>query len=313
MAEALLMSEPRASSAPAAAPPAGGDHPHSLKWRLIVSAVLIAGATLILFRLPISAFVATVMAFIAAALYEFFTLVRHRGILVHRPLGVTLGLLLATLIAWRALVKPGLMDVPPWLDAAGPLMSWGWLVFWPGAIILVCIRQLARQNNSEAVHGISTTLFGLAYIATLFSYMFYLRALHPARGAWLVFYVIWVTKMADAGAYTIGKLFGRTLLIPRISPRKTREGMAGALLFAAAAAIIARPVLGPYAWSPLNTVLVGAGLGALGQLGDLSESLLKRDAKVKDSGAMFPGLGGVLDVMDSLLFTVPVFYGLLLL
>ena len=306
------MPEPTRAPAAAAAP-AGRDHAHNLKRRLAVSAVLISVVLVILFRLSLAFFVATVMGFTAAALFEFFSVVRNRGIMIHRPLGVSLGLILSALIAWRALVKPGLMDVPPWLATAGPLMSWGWLVFWPGAIILVCIRQLGRANNSEAVNGISTTLFGLAYIATLFSYLYYLRALHPTRGAWLVFYVIWVTKMADAGAYIIGKLFGRSLLIPRISPRKTREGMVGALCFAAAAAVIARPVLGSYAWSMLATVLIGAGLGAVGQLGDLSESLLKRDAKVKDSGGLFPGLGGVLDVLDSLLFTVPVFYGLLLL
>lgn len=295
------------------APPAGGDHPHSLGRRLAISAVLVSAVLSILFRAPLAYFVLTVMCFTGAALFEFFTVVRNRGILIHRPLGVILGLILSGLIAWRAFVKPGLLEVPAWLAAAGPLMAWGWLVFWPGAIILICIRQLGRENNSEAVHGISTTLFGLAYIATLFSYLYYLRALHPVYGAWLVFYILWVTKLADAGAYIIGKLFGRTLLIPRISPRKTREGMLGALLFAAVAALIARPVLGPFAWSPLATVLIGAGLGALGQVGDLSESLLKRDARVKDSGGLFPGLGGVLDVLDSLLFTVPVFYGLLLL
>lgn len=302
--------EREATAAPAAA---ASDRAHSLRRRLPVSVVLVAVVLGTLFHLPLWCFVLTVMAFTGAALFEFFTVVRNRGILIHRPLGVTLGLVLSLILAWRNLVAPGLMAVPAWLAPAGPLMAWGWHVFWPGAIILVCIRQLGRENNSEAVNGVSTTLFGLAYIATLFSYLYSLRALDPVRGAWLVFYVIWVTKMADGGAYLIGRAFGRLLLIPRISPRKTREGMVGALAVAGGAALVARPVLGPFAWSPFHTVLVGAALGGLGQVGDLAESLLKRDARVKDSGGLFPGLGGVLDVIDSLLFTVPVFYALLIL
>ena len=114
-----------------------------------------------------------------------------------------------------------------------------------------------------------------------------------------------ITKLGDIGAYLIGSSFGKHPLIPRISPKKTIEGAFGGLLFSVLGALASRIFLG---FDYLHLILIGLGLGILGQLGDLSESLLKRDCGIKDSGSIFPGMGGVLDEIDSLLFAGPVFY-----
>jgi phosphatidate cytidylyltransferase len=117
-----------------------------------------------------------------------------------------------------------------------------------------------------------------------------------------------ITKLGDIGAFLIGSKWGRKILMPRISPKKTVEGALGGLLFSVLGGLACQPFL-PF--GPGQLIFISAGLGVLGQLGDLSESLLKRDCQVKDSGNVFPGMGGTLDAIDSLLFTAPVFYFIL--
>jgi phosphatidate cytidylyltransferase len=117
--------------------------------------------------------------------------------------------------------------------------------------------------------------------------------------------VLLITKLGDIGAYIVGMRFGKTPLIPRISPKKSVEGSIGGLLFSISGALVSKAFLH---FSYLHLISMGIFLGILGQLGDLSESLIKRDCEVKDSGNIFPGLGGVLDAIDSLLFTAPAFY-----
>jgi phosphatidate cytidylyltransferase len=114
-----------------------------------------------------------------------------------------------------------------------------------------------------------------------------------------------ITKLGDIGAYFIGARFGRHPLMPRISPKKTIEGAVAGLIFSVLGALICRPFLN---FSYIHAVVLGIFFGAVGQLGDLSESLIKRDCQVKDSGKLLPGMGGILDEIDSLLFTAPLFY-----
>jgi phosphatidate cytidylyltransferase len=124
----------------------------------------------------------------------------------------------------------------------------------------------------------------------------------------MVFFAVFVTKMADLGAYITGLLFGRHLLIPRISPRKTIQGLIGGLIFALVAGLSIKPML-PF--SLLQTGVFSLILAGFGQIGDLSESLIKRDCQVKDSANIIQGVGGVMDLIDSLLFSVPVMYVIL--
>jgi phosphatidate cytidylyltransferase len=281
-----------------------------LASRLLSSAVLVGLVLGTLFWFPLWVYAIVVASFVATALYEFFTMVRLRGILVHRPLSIGLGVVFTGLVAWRSLVEPGLVPTPI-LGPGATAMSWMWDIFWPATIVIIFIRQFTRENTFEALGGLATTLFGLAYIAALFSYFFYIRTVDPEQGAWLVLFLILVTKMGDVGAYATGNVIGRHTLISRISPRKTVEGFIGAVLFSGVTSMVARPMLGR-SLEPLWGLALGLFLGVCGQLGDLAESLLKRDCQVKDTGSLMPGLGGVLDVIDSLLFTAPLFYGILI-
>jgi len=282
----------------------------ALGVRLVSSAALIGLVLATLFVLPLWTFAVVVMGFITVSLWEFFTMARQRGVLVHRPLSIGLGVVFTALVAWRSLVEPGLVPTPI-VGPGATAISWMWDLFWPATIVIIFIRQFMRENTFEALSGLATTLFGLAYIGGLFSYLFYLRAMDPMQGAWLVCYLILVTKMGDAGAYVIGNLIGRHTLLARISPRKTVEGLLGAVVVSGVTALIAYPMLGrPMPW--VGVLGLGLVLGLVGQLGDLAESLIKRDCQVKDTGTLVPGLGGVLDVIDSLLFTAPLFYGVMI-
>lgn len=162
-----------------------------------------------------------------------------------------------------------------------------------------------RKNLEEAITGVSVVVFGVMYIAWTLGHLISLRAL--ANGQNLIFFVLIVTWGVDTGAYYTGKLFGKHKLSPVISPGKTIEGAIGGIISCVGAAFLAR-------WLFLkglevnDTVLIGIVLGIISQIGDLSESLLKRSAGFKDSGSLIPGHGGMLDRVDSLIFTVPAFY-----
>jgi phosphatidate cytidylyltransferase len=278
----------------------------NLLERLLSSAILIGIVVITLFFLPLWCFSVVVGGFIAFCLYEFFTMARHRGILINRLLGIALGVFFTLLVAWKTVFH----STHPYASGQD-LMVLTWDIFWPVTIVIIFLRQFTRQNTFEALSGLATTLFGLAYIPGLLSYLFYIRVFGD-QGILLVFFLILVTKMGDAGAYAIGKMAGRHKLILRISPGKTVEGFVGGILVSAATASLSHSMVAVLRGSPVIGFTVGLLLGIFGQLGDLAESLIKRDCQVKDSGKLLPGLGGMLDVLDSLLFTSPIFYIILI-
>ena len=173
------------------------------------------------------------------------------------------------------------------------------------ACLLAFTMQLTRRDNARD-HLVSTalTIFALFYIGWFFSFFVQLKIL--PNGNNLVAFLVIVTKSADIGAYLIGSRFGKTELIPRISPKKTKEGTVGGIFFSVIVAVTLGKVLTGFAFSHL--IILGFILATLGQVGDLAESLIKRDCGVKDSGKYFSGIGGVMDLVDSLLFTAPVFW-----
>jgi phosphatidate cytidylyltransferase len=159
-----------------------------------------------------------------------------------------------------------------------------------------------------ATANIAITLLGTLYIGWLFSYLVLLRALTP-HGAFLflLMFTVWAN---DTVAYFFGKKFGRTQLSPYISPKKTVSGAVAGFLAALAVGyvfgMIFEKTFVPVNWP--HYLIMGALIGIIGQISDLSESLIKRDAGVKDSSNLVPGHGGVLDRMDSFIFTAPVLY-----
>jgi len=160
------------------------------------------------------------------------------------------------------------------------------------------------------VVGISTTLFGILYVSWFFSFLIRIRFLMPNEvdGMKLLGFVLLVTKCGDIGALLVGSKFGKHPLLPRISPNKTVEGSVGSFAFSCLAAVLGKNLIpAAFGFPVWHIALIGICLGGLGQMGDLSESLIKRDCNVKDSGKLLPALGGVLDAIDSVLFAAPVF------
>ncbi len=125
-----------------------------------------------------------------------------------------------------------------------------------------------------------------------------------ATGLWL-FFLIAVTKATDTFAYFVGKRYGHNYFVPKLSPKKTIEGALGGLAAAIITALLFLPLFPHSSWVELS--LLGLSLGVAAEFGDLAESLLKRDANIKDSNVL-PGFGGVLDIVDSLIFTTPLLY-----
>jgi phosphatidate cytidylyltransferase len=146
----------------------------------------------------------------------------------------------------------------------------------------------------------------------------FLLALRREHSAWVVAGIVLVTKSCDTGAYFTGRAIGRHKMIPWLSPGKTWEGLAGGMITAALVAIggvaLYRHFAGESGVGAIpfwNAAIIGALFAVSGQAGDLLESVFKRDAGVKDSGRTIPGMGGVLDVLDSILLTAPVAFWLL--
>ena len=232
---------------------------------------------------------------IIVSLFEFYDMLRSKGIRTLRITGVIFAIVLCLCAYWGR---------TEYMNAS--------LTF---ILILFLSLQLLAREPRASVANLSNTLLGLLYIGWLFSYLIVLRKL--PMGKECLFALLLITWIGDSGAYIIGTKWGRHKLIPRISPKKSIEGAGGGLVSSLLAALLTRWLfITPLAsrwFNPLDLsithyVVLGLLLGTVGQVGDLAESLLKRDAKVKDSSRIIPGHGGLLDVIDSLLFTAPVMY-----
>lgn len=260
--------------------------------RLITSILTIAAIIVIIFYLPNWVFGLVATALICLGVYEFYSMIEKKGIFIYKYFGILISSLIPITISMNfELTK-----------------SWE-LFFIVCLCLIMFILQFARPDSSEAITGISTTLFGIFYISWLFSFLIKTRFITDSYlpdGRLLVSFLIMTTKAGDIGAYLLGTRFGKHVLIPRISPKKTIEGFIAAVIFSILSALAWTSVLRGFTF--LHILSLGAIFGILGQVGDLSESLIKRDCQVKDSGRFFPGLGGVLDVIDSVLFTAPIFY-----
>jgi phosphatidate cytidylyltransferase len=172
------------------------------------------------------------------------------------------------------------------------------------AATLLCYL-LSKHDLSRSLVDVSVLIFGMLYIGYTLGHLLLIRALPD--GIFLVFFVILVTWAGDTGAYYAGVSMGRTPLAPRISPNKTVEGLLGGCLLAMVIALIARAWFLP-SFTIIDALVLGVMLTVAGLVGDLSESMFKRGAGVKDSGGLIPGHGGMLDRLDSLLLTAPTYY-----
>lgn len=251
-----------------------------LNRRLISSAVLIGLAVFTIFFSPSWFFLLVVEGFVMLGLLEYFNLAQRKGYFINRYLGLFFGFF-----------------IPISLQYSGEG------VIFTVAVLSLCIYNFNKNLKDQALINTALTLFGLIYVAWFFSFLIKIRAFYD--GALWVFYLVLIIKCGDAAAYFVGKKFGSHKYIVHISPNKSVEGAVAGFLGTVLISLFSKVYLPDV---PLfHFAVLGIIFGILSQLGDLSESLFKRDAGVKDSGQI-PGLGGVLDVMDSLLFCIPVTY-----
>ena len=258
--------------------------------RSFFSILLISLVFCAVYILPLWIFCVILSGFIALGLYDFFNMVENKGIFVYKYFGIVVGALLPIVI-FIGNGLPEFKNFEPLFIVVASLF----------AFILQFVR---RENAQDRLVSMALTLFSLLYISWFLSFIMRIRFLD--NGGNLVAFLIIVTKSADIGAYLVGSRFGKNELIPRISPKKTKEGTVGGILVSMILAVIAGRFLTGFSY--LHLCMLGIILATLGQVGDLAESLIKRDCNVKDSGIYLKGIGGALDVVDSLLFTAPVFY-----
>ena len=178
-------------------------------------------------------------------------------------------------------------------------------------MLLAALRRAWMKQTQEAIVRMAGTVLATLYLGGLAWFLIALRVKHSETGGFrgstmIIVMILLVVKFTDIGAYFGGRALGRRKLIPWLSPGKTWEGLFFGLLTAGGVAMLCAKWIEPLVW--WKALLFGIIIGGIGQIGDLLESLMKRDAEVKDSGKLIPGFGGVLDVIDSPLLAAPFAY-----
>lgn len=278
--------------------------------RRIVSGVCLAAVFLLVVNWAPSFSICALLCTIATiALLEFYQLLDAMTIPSFRIMGVAVSILLIT-GTWFTLTLQ-----------TSVLAGEHELIILFVIIIAVLIRQFPQKYNYQPLATMACTLFGILYVPFLFNYFTKLAFTwecpswtNPigSTGRLLVCYLIAVVKFTDIGAFVIGSRLGRHKLIPRISPSKTWEGFFGGVAFGLLASLCIYFLFdghfGVITMQIYDAILLGILLPVMGTVGDLTESMLKRAANSKDSGHLIPGMGGSLDVLDSLMFGAPTLY-----
>jgi phosphatidate cytidylyltransferase len=244
-------------------------------------------------------------------LLEFFRGLKAKRLPAFPTVGLVCGfvILVGTYLSFSGMLGHwwGLSVIAPQVEVALLMLS----------VLAVLTAQLwLKSLDPLPLAAAAFTLLGVVYVAWLFSFVTKLIYYFPRdnaghiTGHWYVLYLCVVSKFSDMGAYLTGSLLGKHLMIPHISPKKTWEGFAGALLFSTLGSCGLRWLLGSRLGilTPVDTAVLGVGLGLAAVVGDLVESSTKRSLDLKDSGRMLPGIGGALDLIDSVLFTGPLLF-----
>lgn len=238
------------------------------------------------------------MAVCGLAMHEVYALMARGDLPASRKMGMTSGLVFVA-VTWLA-SKCGLSDD----------VLWSLLLI---ILMLMFLRLFGYPDARQALRNALGTLFGFLYVA--FFWSFFVR-LYMAGGSdrpgLTAFYLLLAVKWGDAGAYFIGSRFGKHKLFKRISPKKSWEGLAAGVLFSCLVGVLwcgfTGSWLGPYRFPLYHALILGVLFPIVGTMGDLVESLFKRAVDIKDSGAIAHGMGGMLDMIDSLLFAAPFMY-----
>ncbi|MFH1784187.1 MAG: phosphatidate cytidylyltransferase [bacterium] len=257
-----------------------------LAKRIIVALI---GIPLILFLIHIGGitFLLFVLIVMAMGLREFYSLIRKESLESLKVVGILSALYLG-------------------ISTYMNVDTVGLGLFVSVLIIILFLTRVYTKNIETSVPDIAVTLLGVFYVGWLLSHLISLRQL-PHFGREYTFLVFLTTWSIDNGAYVVGMTMGKHKAIPKISPKKSIEGIVGGLTGGIIAVLIAKWWFLPNL-SYTHSIGIGLLLGVMGQLGDLAESLIKREANVKDTGSFLPGHGGILDRFDSIFFTAPVLY-----
>jgi phosphatidate cytidylyltransferase len=306
--------EPLHPQPPSPAPPASRKRSRSdLALRLGTAAVLVPGVLWLIAAGPGFVLIA-VVAIVLLGIREFYHLIEAKGAHPLWGFGLTAG-------------------------AALPVVAYlgneyHATILMTAVLLAVMVAQVGKAQITEALASISGTFFGVFYVGWLLTHAVTLRNFQrvveskwgaeagslfdPNAGAFLLIFTLTAVVLCDAGAYFAGRAWGKRKLAPRISPGKTVEGALGGIAAGTAAALVCKGVFDLF-WPDLSRGLpwalaapVALVLSTAGMIGDLVESLLKRDAAQKDAGSLLPGMGGVLDRIDSALLAIPVMYYLML-
>lgn len=284
-----------------------------LAHRLMSGCLIGAAMLLAACFMPSMGVLLLILAVSALGQFEFYALLRKAEIPSFRLVGVACG---------TALIAATFFTADGGGGRLGSAYKWEHFVL-VASLIAMFVRQFPQKNNPMPLQTIGCTLLGIWYVPYLFN--FFTRLCFAWEGdqggSWqhidrtgriLCLYVVAVVKCGDIGAYFTGRTFGRHKLFPRISPAKTWEGLFGGIALSMVASVAFGLAggnrLGEIPLPVAHAVVLGLLLSVIGVVGDMFESLLKRAAGAKDSSAFIPGMGGVLDVIDSLLFGAPVLY-----
>ena len=227
-------------------------------------------------------------------LWEFYRLTEAKGIRPYKLLGIGGGLFLS----WQTYFK---------FTGGGELAL-------TLILLAIMLAELFRREQRHSMFHMAATLFGVFYVGWLSSHFILLRELPEmvgksyADGGWYLLTVFIIAWVCDTGAYGIGQAWGRHRLLARASPKKSLEGAIGGVVSALLTGLLLGGVFLKDLFALRHFLVIALIVGIVGQIGDLVESLLKRDAQVKDTSRLLPGHGGVLDRFDGLLFAVPVTY-----
>jgi phosphatidate cytidylyltransferase len=245
-----------------------------------------------------------IMVFLAATgLIEFYDLAKRRELICFKGWGILGGVLLMVGTFLNLTGRLGTSGSPARVND----FETSFLILF---VLGLCLRQFFSRSNTAGILAISVTLFGLMYVPWLLNFIQKINFFVDVDGHYYLLYFILITKFSDTGAYAVGSLIGRHKMIPRISPGKTWEGFGGAILVSTLASLLFVHFLG-HKMAGMNwkhAIALGVILSVCAVVGDLIESIFKREAGVKDSGKLFPGIGGILDLLDSLLFNAPIMY-----
>jgi phosphatidate cytidylyltransferase len=283
-----------------------------LKQRLISGSLLGLAAVLSATYLPSPAGWLLILVLGLLAQYEFYGMIRAMGIPVFKWLGMGGGALAISATFWT--IGPASEQLARGYQAEHLVLA--------GSLLFLLIWQAFQKTHNQPVAAVAMTMLGILYGAGLINFLTRLAfGWHEGTrwdsvqrtGQMLILYLIAVVKASDVGAYFTGRLIGRHKMIPRLSPNKTWEGLAGGVTLSLVVSLLFYTLgggrLGVLTLRCWDAVIMGLVLAASGVVGDLAESMIKRNAQAKDSGALIPGMGGILDVLDSLLFGAPVLYG----